>query len=132
MMEEPASLESVSQNGVLVYSGGPAQIQLAWHNREGIRQAAIGEPGIYMELDLSPDERRLALVRYNTAKDTDEVWILETSTGILSPLNAHSSSEPHWSPNSRELVFSSSERGINNVYRESRGRKRQDISLPGR
>jgi len=54
---------SVSQNGVLVNSGGLGPIQLAWHNREGTREAAIGEPGIYGEIDLSPDERRLALKR---------------------------------------------------------------------
>jgi len=127
MTIEPALLASVSQNGVLVYLGGLSPIQLAWHNREGTRQAAIGEPGIYEELDLSPDERRLAVKRYNTAKEIDEIWILEISTGIVSRLTSQSSDDAHWSPDSQEIVFSSDEKGKSGVYRKAVGGNDQTL-----
>ncbi|HYM05474.1 MAG TPA: protein kinase [Terriglobales bacterium] len=110
-------LASVSQSGVLVYSPGVGRIQLAWHNRDGIRQAALGEPGLYEELDLSPDEKRLAVIRRNLAEDTSELWILEIPTGVFSRLSSRNTTEPHWSPDSRELVFSAHEQGKADVYR---------------
>jgi len=60
MTSVPVTLFSVSQNGVLVY-GSPdySQLQLAWHNRDGTRKAPIGEPGTYLEPNLSPDVKRL-------------------------------------------------------------------------
>jgi Tol biopolymer transport system component len=120
-------MASASQNGVLVYTGGLGSLQLAWHNREGIRQASVGEPGIYQELDLSPDERRVALKRYNTATDISELWILEISTGILSRLSSHSSDEPHWAPSGQELVFSTNETGKFDVYRKAIGGSEQTL-----
>ncbi len=121
-------LDSISENGVLVYrASGQVPVQLAWHTREGTPQAAIGEPGVYDELDLSPDERRLALKRYNRATGYDEIWILEISTGILSRLTSHASDEPHWSPDSKEIVFSSNETGKYVVYRKATGGSDQTL-----
>ncbi len=118
----PAALASISQNGVLAYSAsGRVPIQLAWHTREGAPQAAVGEPGVYEELDLSPDERRLALKRYNTAKEYDEIWILEIPTGIQSRLISYASDEPHWSPDSKEIVFSSTETEKHVMFRKAIG-----------
>jgi hypothetical protein len=85
MTMEPASLVSVSENGVLVYRGGGfGPVQLAWHNREGVRQGSIGPPAIYQEVDLSPNERRVAVKRYDSGKEKNEIWVLEISTGIPS------------------------------------------------
>jgi len=59
----PVSPFSVSQNGVLVYgSRSYNQVQLAWHARDGARQALIGGPGTYAESNLSPNEKRLAVM----------------------------------------------------------------------
>jgi Tol biopolymer transport system component len=126
---DPVMLASNSQNGVMVYSGGGVGlVQLAWHDWEGAQQTVIGQPGVYQELDLSPDERRLALRRANAATGTDEIWILEISTGILSRLTTQTSDEAHWSPNSRELVFSSDEKGGPFcVYRKTVGESEQTL-----
>ncbi len=108
----PFSEFSASQNGVLVYgSSALYQVQLAWRNREGTRQASIGTPGIYAEARLSPDEKRLVVTDANPETGTSDLWTLELSKGILSRLTSHASEDAQWSPNSQELVFSSSQKG---------------------
>jgi Tol biopolymer transport system component len=120
-------LASVSQNGVLVYRGGSSPVQLAWHDRAGVRQTSIGKPGIMRDLDLSPDESRVALQRYDTAKGIYEIWMLEISTGILSRLISSESDSARWSPDGRELVFSSMEEGKFDVYRKAIGGSGQTL-----
>ncbi len=120
--ESTEFLASVSQTGALVYSPSSGPIQLAWHNREGSRQTAVGEPGLYEELDLSPDEKKLAVIRHNPGENP-ELWILDIPTGVFSRLESNPSTDPHWSPDSRELLFSSVEQGQgkNEVYRKTLG-----------
>lgn len=82
-MGMPISLFSASQNGVLVYRGaGFSESRLAWYSRRGVRQAAIGKPGMYCGMSLAPDETRLAAVQYLSVikrpKLHDKVSRLET------------------------------------------------------
>jgi dipeptidyl aminopeptidase/acylaminoacyl peptidase len=117
----PGSIYSVSQNGVLVYRGaGSADVQLAWYNRDGKRMGAIGKPGPYGIIVLSPDERRLAMERFDLQLQTNDLWILELASGIFSRLtfNPADDTDPVWSPDGRELVFSSTRKGSIDLYRK--------------
>jgi eukaryotic-like serine/threonine-protein kinase len=123
-MHVAASKYSVSQNGVLVYSGAPSRdVQLAWYSRDGKRLGSVGEPGLYGEIVLSPDERRLAVERVDPQLSTLDLWVLELASGIFSRLtfNPANDENPVWSPNGRELVFSSDRKGEDNLYRQDIG-----------
>jgi hypothetical protein len=51
-----------SEAGVLVYgSGSTANQQLAWFSRDGKRLGSAGPGGSYLDLTLSPDQKRVAL-----------------------------------------------------------------------
>jgi hypothetical protein len=53
---------SMSQNGILIYSGGSSQDrQLAWYDRQGQRMERVGDPGLVTEPELSPDGQRLVV-----------------------------------------------------------------------
>jgi Tol biopolymer transport system component len=104
---------SVSSNGVLVYEGGSAENrQFAWFDRQGKRLASAGPRNDYAAFSLSPDERHVAVQRYD---DPDAVfptiWVMDllregavsrfTDTGV-----AEAYFGPVWSPNGDEILFS--------------------------
>ena len=104
---------SVSGNGVLVYQSGSAEDhQFGWFDRQGRLLAAIGPRNNYSSFTLSPDERRVAIQRFD---DPDTVyptiWMMDlrregaisrfTDTGVGEPEFL-----PAWSPNSSEVVYS--------------------------
>jgi Tol biopolymer transport system component len=114
---------SVSQNGVLVYRGaGSGDVQLAWYNRDGKRVGVVGQPGPYGVVVLSPDEKRLAMERLDLPLRTNDLWILELASGIFSRLtfNRADDTDPVWSPDGRDLVFSSARKGAStyDLYRK--------------
>jgi len=130
MTSVPMTLFSVSQTGVLVYgSSGYSQVQLAWHDRNSTRKAPIGDPGTYLEPNLSPDEKRLAVTHANSEGGNQDLWILDLSTNILSRLTLHPSEDPQWSPDSRELVYSSSQKGKLDLYRKVVGGGHEELVL---
>ncbi len=128
----PGSIFSVSQNGVLVYRGvGSADVQLAWYNRDGKRLGPIGQPGPYGLITLSPDEKRVALERLDAQLGTSDLWNLELASGILSRLtfNPADDTDPVWSPNGHELVFSSNRTGTRGLYRKVIGGGDEELLL---
>jgi len=97
---------AVSENGVLVYRSGMRfrPRQLAWYDREGKRLGAVGKPGEYASVTLSPDEKNAALTVGAAAGHAD-TWIMDLSSGVLTrmTLDSQSSMGP-WSPDSQRMA----------------------------
>ena len=119
-------LFSVSGNGVLAYAaGGYAKVQPTWYDRTGKVLGVIGEPAEYGTVTLSPDEKRVALERTGAAAG---VWLLELATGIPTRLTFNGAeSDPIWSPEGRELVFS--ENRSNSLHRKVIGNSEDERLL---
>ncbi len=106
--DNPGFAFSVSNTGVLVYRAAvPNNTQLVWYARDGTRLGSVGEPGDYGQIALSPDDRRLAVERQDTPHHTSNIWILDLSSGVFSRKTFFDDGEPVWSPDGRELLFSS-------------------------
>lgn len=128
---DSTSYFTVSENGVLVYRGpASGNVQLAWYNRDGTRQASVGEPGRYSNLNVAPDARRLAAQRSDTETRTEDIWSLELSSGIFTRVTSSGDNLfPVMSPDGREVVFSSQRSGKPGLYRKVLGSGAEEMLL---
>jgi Tol biopolymer transport system component len=71
---------------------------------------------------LSPDEKRLTVERVDLRNRVQNIWLLELATGILSRLTFGSAdTDAVWSPDGREVIFSSNRNGTQGLYRKALG-----------
>src|SRR5262249_33086578 len=112
---------SSSQNGVLVYRPEETgNLQAAWYTRSGNRLTPVGEPRPYLQFTLSPDEKRIVAQVRDTKVGTDDIWMLDLTSSILSRMSSDPATEdgPVWSPDGKEIYFSSNRKGVHNLYRK--------------
>ncbi len=98
---------SASADGKLVYHL-PATDQLRQTvrvDRAGKRLATYGEPGD-SNLDLSPDGRRLAVVRFDMERRRRSIWIHDLARDVRFPLAPDTPTNgPVWSPDNRTVAY---------------------------
>ena len=120
------ALASVSANGTLAYSRPVNRAaQLHWYTREGKKLGSIAGARNYNQLIISPDGKRVAVELDGTEKTPNRtIWLLELSTGILSPFTPNTDvrhGDAIWSPDSRDLIYVSSKAGKSVILRKPAG-----------
>lgn len=113
---------SVSQNGVLAYiSSDNPPAQLFWADRNGKQLELVGPPGIYNNMRLSPDEKRVVIDRRESTHSKEDVWVLDLGWGSTSRLTFDPSVDnlPIWSPDGGRIVFPSNRTGAFDLYQSS-------------
>jgi serine/threonine protein kinase/Tol biopolymer transport system component len=97
---------SVSWNGTLAYRSRPADRELVWTNRAGLRTSPITEPGSFVgQPAISPDGRTVAIVKH-TGPQVD-VWLRDLPRDVLSRFTLRSgiNRSPVWFPTGTRLLF---------------------------
>lgn len=77
-------------------------------------------PGLVRSFALSPDGTRLLLERLDPDVGTDDIWLLELQSDMLTRLtfDPANDTDPIWSPDGRQVLFSSDRIGGNyNLFR---------------
>jgi Tol biopolymer transport system component len=124
---------SASASGRLAWlSGRDSQLRLAWFDREGKLLGTLGEPAKYSQLALSPDGRRVA-VEVEDAEGRFDIWLIDVARNVASRLTTDTADErePTWSPDGRELVFSSDANGDQNLMHKELQGSEPAAPLPG-
>ncbi|MDP3718717.1 MAG: protein kinase [Acidobacteriota bacterium] len=118
-----SSAFSASANGVLAFWGGavPPDTQLTWIQRDGTVGETVGGPGPYLGLKLAPDERTVAVTRFEPDEKVLQValWLIEvqrnTSTKFTFGTGAQN---PVWSRDSARIAFASPRGGPPSLFQK--------------
>lgn len=113
-------------------SRGNIRGQLTWFNRDGKILEAVGEPGTYRTLALSPDGKRVAFERVDPLSGSSrEIWLYEFARGVTTQFTFDSSwdTAPVWSPDGSRIVFGSAKEGNFNLYQKASNLATEDAPL---
>ena len=79
---------SVSENGTLVYGSDDslAVSELTWRDRTGRALGSVGGPAPYLNLALSPEERRVAVAVGTGDRENVDIWIVDIARNVRSRL----------------------------------------------
>jgi Tol biopolymer transport system component len=93
---------------VVVYrTGGPFnETQLTWYDRSGKESGTLGT-GMYINLRLSRDGKRLAIDRADLQSGLRDIWSMPLDRAVLSRLTfgPGNNQTPTWSPDASTLVY---------------------------
>jgi eukaryotic-like serine/threonine-protein kinase len=121
-----------SDAGLLVYRTGlnANKAKLVWIGRDGKRLGDAGPEDSYTSLRLSPDGKRVAIGR-NDSANFDDTWLLEFGRGVFTRLTFDPKRDtwPVWSPDGRQVAFSSNRSGVYQLYRKDSGGAGQEEQL---
>jgi serine/threonine protein kinase/Tol biopolymer transport system component len=110
----------VSANGrVLTFvEGSTTNRQLAWFDRKGDLLGRVGPSGEYIQPRVSPDGKRIAVSQPDPTTGNRDLWLMEVSQGIPSRFTLDASNDwcPVWSPDGREVLFSSDPEGVSCLF----------------
>jgi Tol biopolymer transport system component len=124
---------SVSQEGTLVYARSDAQaaVQLTWFDRGGRTLATLGDAAPYLDIALSPDERRVAVgLATGTPANTD-IWTFDIARNVPSRLTFDPGfdASPVWSPDGTRIAFLGNRSGKVSLRQQSITQTATDESL---
>jgi Tol biopolymer transport system component len=125
---------SLSERGVLVFDAVEgASRRLQWFERSGKELETVSPPGPYVNSDLSPDGRRVAVNRTEGQTGNIDIWLIDLARSASTRFTVHPAIEgfPLWSPDGRRIAFFSSRgEGAYNLYqKEASGAGEEQLLL---
>ena len=123
-----------SDAGLFVYRSGNnyGNAKLVWIGRDGKRLESAGPEDSYDSLRFSPEGKRVAVGRHDSA-GYDDIWLLEFGRGVFTrfTFDPRDDRNPAWSPDSGQIAFSSNRSGFFQLYQKDSAGAGQDEQLTG-
>jgi serine/threonine protein kinase/Tol biopolymer transport system component len=104
---------SVSRDGTLVYGSSPEpHHQLTWYARDGKPVGTVGPPDAYLDLRISPDGQKVAVLRVDastsrTNNNTSDIWLMDIGRGVPNRVTFDGAnlSSLAWSPDGNRVAY---------------------------
>ncbi|MGO9640032.1 MAG: protein kinase domain-containing protein [Candidatus Acidiferrales bacterium] len=120
---DSAASFSASDNGILAYTQAEAatQYQLQWFDRNGKTLGTVGQPALYSAPALSPDGTRVAVGVIDAHVGTRDLWLfdLKRATASRFTFDPTDESNPVWSHDGSQIVFTSTQTGNRDIYEKA-------------
>jgi Tol biopolymer transport system component len=121
---------SASRNGLLAFQHQLISARIVWFDRSGKEVGSVGPPGeVYPRF--SPDGKKV-VVYTEDPRTGNDIWIYDLSRAIRTPLTSGhgENGDPIWSPDGRQIVFSSTRTGRRDLYlKDSSGAGKERLLL---
>jgi Tol biopolymer transport system component len=125
----------VSDAGLLAYRTGTAgpRTRMVWTGRDGKRLEEVGPEDVSGGVRISPNGKRAAVNRRDAGNSTHDVWLFEFGRDVMTRLTFDPKQDvsPVWSPDGRQIAFSSNRSGEHQLYRKDAGGGGQEEQLTG-
>jgi len=96
------------RRGALAYRSVQDSRRLEWVDRSGRVAGAVGEPGLYLDVAISPDGKRALYSRGRPGIWTFDLWTFDFARGVETPLTTSIDSEfaGVWLPDGKSIIYS--------------------------
>jgi len=93
---------------------------LTFYDRSGKRTGQIGERALYDDTALSPDGKRVAVIKTDLPNEKSDLWILEVATGKSTRITSNARTEftfgVVWSPDSSRVAYATMRKAEEFMY----------------
>jgi Tol biopolymer transport system component len=97
--------------------------QLTLFDREGKELTKIGPRGMYDRPVLSPDGKRIVVIKGDIDKETRDVWVVDVATGAATQITTNQPREtaqsPTWSPDGTQVAYVALRSGSFGLFRKA-------------
>jgi eukaryotic-like serine/threonine-protein kinase len=122
-----------TSTGTLAYQSGENVRRLTWFDRTGRELGAVGPPGYYLTVSISPNGRRALFDRASPRTGTWDVWSLDLERGTETPVASGPETEvyPIWLPDEGSIAYSIDRGAEPQLFRKNLATGREEKLLPG-
>ena len=97
--------------------------QLTLFDRQGRQVSTVGTRDLYNQPVFSPDGTRMAVVKPDLEKETNDLWVIDNASGKAIQLTVSKTREnagsPAWSPDGKQIAYVALRDGYFGLYRKA-------------
>jgi Tol biopolymer transport system component len=99
----------------------PQLRQLTVFDRSGKAVGTAGQPGSYVQPNLSPDGTRTLVMRNDPRTGNQDIWVIDLASGNGTAItnDVYPDNAPIWSPDGKHVAYVSTREGLAGIYRKA-------------